>query len=161
MSSLGVPRTGGFGTPGLLSAPLASAPQPPSSPSSGFPGFGGPGLAGASGETFSRASAPLPMIPDLGVDTPTVPVPNIVPKEQYQEIPAWTYRKFQLTDLFYSKVGISAGTALSAFSILSVLNPPFVQEKSDNPIEINKPSFTVLYCISLVIFLFMMVVPVI
>lgn len=106
-------------------------------------------------------SSPLPMVPDLGIETPTVPVPSTVAKEQYQDIPAWTYRKFQLTDLFYSKVGISATTALSAFSIPSVLNPPFVQEKSDNPIEINKPSFTVLYCISLVVFVFMMVVPVI
>lgn len=102
----------------------------------------------------------LPLVPDLGVDTPSVPVPNVLNQEQYQEIPAWTYRKFQLTDLFYSKVGISATTALFTFSLLSVLNPPFVQEKSDNPIEINKPSFTVLYSISLVVFLFMMVVPV-
>lgn len=104
--------------------------------------------------------SPLGMIPDLGVDVPTVPVPNVLSNEQYQAIPAWTYKKFQLTDLFYSKVGISAATSLSAFSILSVINPPFVQERSDNPIEINKPSFTVLYCISLVVFLFMMVVPV-
>lgn len=107
-----------------------------------------------------RGTSPLPMIPDLGIDTPSVPVPTTISKEQYQDIPAWTYRRFQITDLFYSKVGISATTALCAFSILSVLNPPFVQEKSDNPIEINKPSFTVLYCISLVVFLFMMVVPV-
>lgn len=114
--------------------------------------------------TFSDSTVgvpTLPMIPDLGVDTPQVPVPNTTLKEQYQEIPAWTYRKFQLTDLLYSKVGISATTALCAFSILSVLNPPFVQEKSENPIEINKPSFTILYSISLFVFLFMMVVPVI
>lgn len=104
--------------------------------------------------------SPLPLVPDLGIDTPRVPVPNILNQEQYQDIPVWTYRKFQLSDLFYSKIGISATTALCTFSILSVLNPPFVQEKSDNPIEINKPSFTVLYCISLVVFLFMMVVPV-
>lgn len=103
----------------------------------------------------------LPMVPDLGIDTPVVRVPNTVSNEQFQDIPAWTYRKFQLTDLFYSKVGISATTALCTFSILSVLNPPFVQEKSDNPIEINKSSFTILYCISLFVFLFMMIVPVI
>ncbi len=103
----------------------------------------------------------IPMIPELGVETPVVPVPSVLNQEQYQEIPAWTYRKFQLTDLFYSKVGISASTALCVFSILSVLNPPFVQEKSENRMEINKPSITVLYCISLVIFVFMMVVPVI
>lgn len=109
----------------------------------------------------SAPPLPLPLVPDLGVDTPRVSVPNVLSQEQYQDIPAWTYRKFQLTDLFYSKVGISATTALCTFSILSVLNPPFVQEKSDNPIEINKPSFTVLYCISLVVFLFMMIVPVI
>lgn len=117
-----------------------------------------------SNPTFSDSTPgvpTLPMIPDLGVDTPTVSVPNIISKEQYQEIPAWTYRKFQLSDLLYSKVGISATTSLCAFSILSVLNPPFVQEKSDNPIEINKPSFTILYSISLFVFLFMMVVPVI
>lgn len=102
----------------------------------------------------------IPMIPDLGVDTPSVAVPSVLNQEQYQQIPAWTYRKFRLVDLFYSKVGISASTALCVFSILSILNPPFVQEKSENRIEINRPSFTVLYCISLVIFLFMMVVPV-
>lgn len=107
-----------------------------------------------------QPTSPLPMVPDLGVDTPAMPVPTILDQEQYQTIPAWTYKKFQLTDLFYSKVGISATTALCTFSILSVLNPPFVQEKSDNPIEINKPSVTVLYCISLVVFLFMMIVPV-
>lgn len=106
-------------------------------------------------------SSPVPMVPDLGIDSPSVSVPNVLSREEYQHIPAWTYRKFHLTDLFYSKVGISATTALCAFSILSVLNPPFVQEKSDNPIEINKPSITVLYCISLVVFLFMMVIPVI
>lgn len=115
-----------------------------------------------SSPTATLSSAPpLPLVPDLGVDTPRVSVPNVLSQEQYQDIPAWTYRKFQLTDLFYSKVGISATTALCTFSILSVLNPPFVQEKSDNPIEINKPSVTVLYCISLVVFLFMMIVPVI
>ncbi len=115
-----------------------------------------------SSPTATVSSAPpLPLVPDLGVDTPRVSVPNVLSQEQYQDIPAWTYRKFQLTDLFYSKVGISATTALCTFSILSVLNPPFVQEKSDNPIEINKPSVTVLYCISLVVFLFMMIVPVI
>lgn len=119
------------------------------------------GFPGLVGQPVTTVAPNLPMIPDLGVDTPTVPLPNIIPNEQYQEIPAWTYRKFQLTDLFYSKVGISAGTSLVTFSILSVLNPPFVQEKSENPIEINKPSFTVLYCISLVVFIFMMVVPVI
>jgi len=112
-------------------------------------------------QTRPPGMSPLPMVPDLGVDTPRVSVPSTVSKEQYQEIPAWTYRRFQVTDLLYSKVGISAGTALCTFSILSVLNPPFVQEKSDNPIEINKPSFTVLYCISLVVFLFMMIVPVV
>lgn len=112
-------------------------------------------------QTGPPGMSPLSMVPDLGVDTPRVSVPSTVSKEQYQEIPAWTYRRFHLTDLLYSKVGISAGTALCTFSILSVLNPPFVQEKSDNPIEINKPSFTVLYCISLVVFLFMMIVPVV
>ncbi|CAM9203079.1 unnamed protein product [Pylaiella littoralis] len=100
------------------------------------------------------------MVPDLGVEVPTVPVPNVLSSEQYQAIPAWTYKKFELADLLYSKVGISAATSLSAFSILSVLNPPFVQERSDNPVEINKPSVTVLYSISLLVFVFMMVVPV-
>lgn len=114
------------------------------------------GVPGAS----TPQSLPM-MVPDLGIDTPAVSVPNVLTGEQYQDIPPWTYRKFQLTDLLYSKVGISAATALSTFSILSVINPPFVQEKGDNPVEINKPSITALYCISLVVFLFMMVVPVV
>lgn len=140
-----------FPTGGVEDA-FASAPSAPSAP---LP-------SALSAFSASSAAAPsLPMIPDLGMDAPPVPVPDAFPKEQFQDIPAWTYRKFQLSDLLFSKVGISAATSLCAFSILSVLNPPFVQEKSENPIEINKPSFTVLYCISLAVFVFMMVVPVI
>ena len=135
--------------------PFASATVPPAAPAA-------PAAPSAPSALSTSPAAPsLPMIPDLGVDAPPVPVPAVFQKEQFQEIPAWTYRKFQLSDLLYSKVGISAATSLCAFSILSVLNPPFVQEKSENPIEISKPSFTVLYCISLAVFVFMMVVPVI
>jgi len=108
-------------------------------------------------------SAPVaPIVPDLGVNTPSpVAVPTILSNNsKFQPIPEWTYKRFQISDIFYSRVGISAITSLLTFSILSVTNPPFVQERNDNPIEISKPSLPVLYCISLVIFILMMVVPV-
>lgn len=103
-----------------------------------------------------------PIVPDLGVNTPSpVSVPTVLSNNpKFQPIPEWTYKRFQITDIFYSRVGISAITSLLTFSILSVTNPPFVQENNDNPIEISKPSLPVLYCISLVIFILMMVVPV-
>ena len=110
------------------------------------------------------ASSPVvspPIVPDLGV-SPSVPVsvPNVLNNSKYQPIPEWTYRRFHIMDIFYSKIGISAITSLLTFSILSVTNPPFVQESNENPIEISRPSFSILYCISLVIFVIMMVVPV-
>ena len=104
----------------------------------------------------------VPIVPDLGVKTSsTVSVPNVLSSNpNFQPIPEWTYKRFQVTDIFYSKVGISAITSLLTFSVLSITNPPFVQESNDNPIEISKPSLPVLYCISLIIFILMMVVPV-
>ena len=104
-----------------------------------------------------------PIVPDLGIPSrSTVPVPNVLTNidSSFQPIPEWTYKRFQVTDILYSKVGISAITSLLTFSILSITNPPFVQEVNDNPIEISRPSLPVLYCISLVIFMLMMVVPV-
>jgi len=103
------------------------------------------------------------IVPNLGVaPIQPVAVPNALTpiNSQYQPVPEWTYKKFHITDIFYSKIGISSITSLLTFSILATINPPFVQETSENPIEINKPSFPILYCISLVIFVMMMVVPV-
>lgn len=118
--------------------------------------------------TSSTPTVPVTptLVPDLGIKTPTVQVPNVLSPVQgatggtYQSIPEWTYKRFQLTDIFYSKIGISAITSLLTFSILSVTNPPFVQESNENPIEISKPSLSVLYCISFVIFVMMMIIPV-
>lgn len=108
-----------------------------------------------------------PIVPDLGVRQPSaVSVPTVLSSTnnnsnpKFQPIPEWTYKRFHVTDVFYSKIGISAITSLLTFSVLSITNPPFVQEKNENPIEISKPSLTVLYCISLIIFILMMVVPV-
>lgn len=135
-------------SPSPVSAPVAPvvpvAPVTPSAP-----------LA-----TFSQAA---PIVPDLGVPSRSpVPVPNVLTNtdSSFQPIPEWTYKRFQVIDILYSKVGISAITSLLTFSILSITNPPFVQEVNDNPIEISRPSLPVLYCISLVIFMLMMVVPV-
>lgn len=110
-------------------------------------------------------TAPSPqsiIVPDLGINNNTpVSVPDVLSTpNQFQSIPEWTYKRFHVMDVFHSKVGISAMTSLLTFSILSIINPPFVQEDGNNPIEINKPSFPILYCISLVIFIMMMVVPV-
>lgn len=104
-----------------------------------------------------------PIVPDLGIPSISpVSVPNVLTNtdSSFQPIPEWTYKRFQVIDILYSKVGISAITSLLTFSILSITNPPFVQEVNDNPIEISRPSLPVLYCISLVIFMLMMVVPV-
>lgn len=105
-----------------------------------------------------------PIVPDLGVKPRSpVSVPDVLSgggNSNFQPIPEWTYKRFQLTDIFYSKVGISAITSMLTFSILSITNPPFVQESNENPIEISKPSFPILYCISLIVFVIMMVVPV-
>lgn len=108
------------------------------------------------------APSPQPIVPDLGINNEIpVSVPNVLSTpSQFQSIPEWTYKRFHVMDVFHSKVGISAMTSLLTFSILSIINPPFVQESGDNPIEISKPSFPILYCISLVIFIMMMVVPV-
>jgi hypothetical protein len=130
--------------PGMDSLVQPSAPSAPSVPS----------LA-------ATPSAQI-IIPDLGVaNNASVSVPNVLSNSsQFQAIPEWTYKRFHLMDVFYSKIGISAMTSLLTFSVLSIINPPFVQEKGENPIEISKPSFPILYCISLVIFIMMMVVPV-
>ena len=130
-------------------APAAPAASPASSPTSPI-------------TPVSSPSPTAPIVPDLGVDSSrSVFVPTVLSNNaHFQPIPEWTYKRFHLTDIFYSKVGISAITSLLTFSVLSITNPPFVQETNDNPIEISKPSLPVLYCISLVIFILMMVVPV-
>ena len=113
-------------------------------------------------QPLTASPVQTPIVPDLGIpNKPIVSVPDVLSNPgQFQAIPEWTYKRFRVMDVFYSKVGISAMTSLVTFSILSIVNPPFVQEKGDNPVEISKPSFPILYCISLIIFIIMMVVPV-
>lgn len=107
----------------------------------------------------------VPIIPNLGIENTPLTVPTVLDKlpgqkQSFQPVAEWEYKRFKLSDIFYSKLGIATITSLSSFAILSTINPPFVQEHSDNPIEINRPSFTILYSISLVVFIIMMVVPV-
>jgi hypothetical protein len=71
----------------------------------------------------------------------------------------WTYRKFQFTDVFFSKIGISALTSLASFAVLTTINPPFVQSKSENEIESGKTNFLTIYIISALVFVLMMVLP--
>ena len=132
------------------SAPVAtSAPVTPSAP-----------VATSAPVTPSTPVAPV--IPDLGIrESPSVNVPSVLSGSgRFQPIPEWTYKRFHITDVFYSKIGISAMTSLMTFSVLSIMNPPFVQEHNENPIEISKPSLSVLYCISLFVFILMMTVPI-
>lgn len=139
--------------PSLTSSSPVSLSVAPTAPTA-------PTVPSAPPAPFSQTA---PIVPDLGVPSrSTVPVPNVLTSTDasFQPIPEWTYKRFQVTDILYSKVGISAITSLLTFSILSITNPPFVQEVNDNPIEISRPSLPVLYCISLVIFMLMMVVPV-
>jgi hypothetical protein len=143
MADLSFPDIDSIYDPLLASSP-APAPAAPAAP------------------VVAPVVATAPIVPDLGVRKPSpVSVPNVLSgNTQFQPIPEWTYRRFHVTDVFYSKVGISAMTSLLTFSVLSITNPPFVQEANDNPIEISRPSLPVLYCISLLIFVLMMVVPV-
>ena len=101
------------------------------------------------------------VVPETGLEMPQIGenmnVPNTIMGGS--DVPQWTYKKFEVTDIFHSKLGISATTAGLVFAVLMYLNPPFTQESGENQIETRKPCFTKLYAITLVIFVILMLVP--
>ena len=103
------------------------------------------------------------VVPDINGTVPQIQplrVPENISGENIRDIPDWTYKRFSVTDIFQSKLGISATTSLLTFALLAYMNPPFIQQKGDNEIEIRKPSMTALYTLSILVFIIMMLVPV-
>jgi len=103
------------------------------------------------------------VVPDINGTVPQIQplrVPENISGENIREIPDWTYKRFSITDIFQSKLGISATTSLLTFALLAYMNPPFIQQKGDNEIEIRKPSMAALYTLSILVFITMMLVPV-
>ena len=103
------------------------------------------------------------IVPDINGTVPTIQplrVPENVSGENIRDIPDWTYKKFSITDIFQSKLGISATTSLATFALLAYMNPPFIQQNGDNEIEVRKPSMPALYTLSIMVFFIMMFVPI-
>lgn len=70
-----------------------------------------------------------------------------------KELPDWSYKKFEVTDIFYSKLGIAASTGVLTFAILAYINPPFVQQNDSSKLEIQKPSIQIVGSLSALSFL--------
>jgi len=103
------------------------------------------------------------MVPDINGTIPNIQplrVPENLSGENVRDIPDWTYKKFSVFDIFQSKLGISAATSMGTFALLAYMNPPFVQQKGENEIEIRKPSMAALYTLSIMVFITMMIIPV-
>lgn len=99
-------------------------------------------------------------IPDLPIRTDSLRVPDTVSGPNIK-LPEWDYTNFGPFAIFHTKIGIASFASIASFGILSTLNPPFVQEShGENRIETKKPCMTILYIISLVIFIFIMIVPI-
>lgn len=101
------------------------------------------------------------IVPDVSGTVPSIDpirVPDVVSGEA--GIPDWTYKKFSVFDIFQSKLGVSATTSILTFALLAYFNPPFVQQRGENDIEIRKPSLQAMYGISAAVFLLLMIIPV-
>ena len=70
-----------------------------------------------------------------------------------KHLPEWSYKKFEITDIFYSKLGIAATTGVLTFAILVYINPPFVQQNDGSKLEIQKPSIQIVGSLSALSFL--------
>jgi len=104
-------------------------------------------------------AVPNTIQPELA--TTPIRVPDAITGDGLKKIPEWEYRKLSVWDIFHTKLGISVSASLATFFVLAYLNPPFVQEKGENSIEIRKPSMCALYTISLVVFCVLFFVPVV
>lgn len=103
------------------------------------------------------------VVPDISGTIPSIEpirVPDVVSGESVTNIPDWTYKKFSVFDIFHSKLGVCATTSVLTFAFLSYLNPPFIQQRGGNDIEIRKPSLGAMYGISGAVFVLLMIIPV-
>ena len=100
------------------------------------------------------------IVPDsIPAVTPNVPIR--VPDVFVQDTSIGEYKKFGPMDIFHSKIGIAGAVSILTFAILSLVNPPFIQESNgDNRIESRKPCSKMLYIVSAIVFLFIFLVPV-
>jgi len=101
------------------------------------------------------------IVPGTGIGGPditeSINIPNTIVGQG--DVPDWVYKKFEITDIFHSKIGIAATTSIISFSVLMYLNPPFCQEGGDNAIRARKPCYSKLYMIALFIFILVLVIP--
>lgn len=103
------------------------------------------------------------VVPDINGTMPRIAplrVPDVVSGVNVKNVPDWTYKKFSVFDIFQSKLGISATTAIATFVLLAYMNPPFIQQKGANEIETRKPSLISMYGISIAVFLILIMIPV-
>jgi len=99
-------------------------------------------------------------IPVMSTPVDSLRVPDTVSGENIK-MPEWDYNNYGPFAIFHTKIGIASIASILTFGILSTLNPPFVQEsRGENRIETKKPCMTILYIVSLVVFIFIMIVPV-
>ncbi len=69
------------------------------------------------------------------------------------------YKRFEMKDIVYSKIGISAFTSIATFCSLLFLNPIFVQGQSEEKIECLPPRIDVIIYISVLVFVAMIFLP--
>ncbi|CAM9157538.1 unnamed protein product, partial [Phaeothamnion confervicola] len=88
---------------------------------------------------------------------PSTTTPLAVPVSPVAQM---TYKKFHISDILYSKVGIALLTSTATFVSLVIINPPFIHETVDDDIRCPKPNYLLAYILSVVSFMVMMLVPV-
>ena len=99
-------------------------------------------------------------IPQISNPVDSLRVPDTVTGQNIK-MPEWDYRNYGPFAIFHTKLGIASFASIATFGILCTLNPPFVQEgHGENRIETKKPCMTILYIVSLVVFIFIMIVPI-
>jgi len=151
-------------------APTQAAPAAPTAPVSSS------ALLGAEHMAAPEIQIPEAHTPVVQAAAPTVQAPQPVlalPQQvQIPQLPAasaelsvpaatgsMTYKKFQVSDIFYSKVGISILTSVASFVSLIIINPPFIHESVDDDIRCPKPNYLLAYIFSVVVFVAMMLIP--
>jgi hypothetical protein len=118
-----------------------------------------------------QAAQALPPVQPVQTVQPVEPVLQLPQQVQIPQLPAssaelsvpaagsMTYKKFQVSDIFYSKVGISIITSVASFVSLIIINPPFIHENVDDDIRCPKPNYLLAYIFSVVVFIAMMLIP--
>ena len=95
-------------------------------------------------ESQTQISVPRSTVPSVGAFNTTI----------------GEYRRFELKDIFFSKVGISIFTGFSTFCVLLLVNPIFVQNnQEEDKIQCSNPNIYIITVFSVLIVIFMMVSP--